>query len=80
MYRDCPHKGEKVRIVDNIQQDDRVEDMSRNVPRIYAILDNKKAEFQSHMIEVEGKINNQPIYILIDLGSSPIYLHPKMVE
>jgi hypothetical protein len=28
--------------------------------------DNKKAEFQSHMIEVEGMINNQTIVILID--------------
>jgi hypothetical protein len=32
------------------------------------------------MIEVEGKINNQPIVILIDLGASHIYLDPKMVE
>jgi hypothetical protein len=30
----------------------------RNVPRIYGALDNKQDEFQSHMIEVEGKINN----------------------
>jgi hypothetical protein len=66
MYRDCPHRGEKVRIVHNVQQDDTMEDMGRNVPRIYAALDNKQDEFQSHMIEVEGKINNQTIVILID--------------
>jgi hypothetical protein len=29
-------------------------------------LDNKKAEFESHMVEVEGKINNKHISILID--------------
>jgi predicted aspartyl protease len=32
------------------------------------------------MIEVEGKINNQPISILIDSGASHSYLDPKMVE
>jgi hypothetical protein len=52
----------------------------RNVPRIYVALDNKQAEFQSHMIEVEGKINNQHIVILIDSRASHNYLDPKMVE
>jgi hypothetical protein len=80
MYRDFPHRGEKVRIVHNVQQVDTVEDMGRNVPRIYAALDNKQDEFQSHMIEVEGKINNQTIVILIDSGASHSYLDPKMVE
>jgi hypothetical protein len=32
------------------------------------------------MIEVEGKINNQPNALLIDLGASHSYLYPKMVE
>jgi hypothetical protein len=39
-----------------------------------------KMSFKSHMIEVEGKINNQPIAILIDSGASHSYLDPKMVE
>jgi hypothetical protein len=54
--------------------------MGRNVPRIYAMLDNKKAKFQSHMIEVEGKINDQPIVISIDSRASHSYLDLKMVE
>jgi hypothetical protein len=54
--------------------------MVRNVPKIYATLDNKKVEFQSHMIEVEGRINNQTIAILIDSGDIHSYLDPKMVE
>jgi hypothetical protein len=33
-------------------------DMGRNVPNIYAALGNKKEEYQSHMIEVEGMIHN----------------------
>jgi hypothetical protein len=47
---------------------------------MYAALDNKQVEFQSHMIEVEGKINDQPIIILIDSRASHNYLDPKMVE
>jgi hypothetical protein len=80
MYRDFPHKGERMRIVHNIQEVDTVEDMGRSMPRIYAALDNKQAEYQSHMIEVEGKIDNQPIAILIDSGASHSYIDPNLVE
>jgi hypothetical protein len=54
--------------------------MGKYVTRIYASLDNKQVEYQSHMIEVEGMINNQTIVILIDSGSSHSYIDPKMVE
>jgi hypothetical protein len=40
--------------------------MGKDLPGIYAELDNKQDEFQSHMIEVEGMNNNQTISILID--------------
>jgi hypothetical protein len=80
MFRYCPHIGEKVRIVHNVQQDEIVEDMGINVPRIYVALDNKQAEYQPHMIEVECMINNQTISILIDSGDSHSYIYPKIVE
>jgi predicted aspartyl protease len=54
--------------------------MGINVPRIYAALENKQSKYQSHMIEVEGMINNQTIVILIDSGASHSYIDPKMVE
>jgi ribosomal protein L32E len=79
-FRDCPPRGEKGRVVHNVQKVEIVEDMGRYVPRIYATLDNKQAEYQSHMIEVEGMINNQTIAILIDSGASHSYIDPKMVE
>ena len=80
MYLDFPHKGEKVRIVHNVQQADTVEDMCKSVPRIYAALDNKQTKFQSHMIEVEGMNNNHALIILIDLGASHIYIDPNVLE
>jgi hypothetical protein len=80
MYKYFHHIGEKVRTVHNVQQDGIVEDMGRNVARIYTDLENKQDEFQSHMIEVEGKINNQTISVLIVSRASHSYLDPKMVE
>jgi len=32
------------------------------------------------MIELEGKIDNQPVAILIDYGFSQSYIDPKIVE
>jgi hypothetical protein len=80
MFRACPHRGEKGRTIQNVQQDETMEDMGKNVPRIYAAQDNKQAEYQSHMIEVEGMINNQTISILIDSGAIHSYIDPNMVE
>jgi hypothetical protein len=57
-----------------------MEDMGKTMPRIYAALDNKQAKFQSHMIEVEGMINNRPFSILIDSGASHSYIDPRVVE
>jgi hypothetical protein len=62
-----------VRVVHNVQQAETVEDMGSRMPRIYAALDNKQDEYQSHMIEVEGMINNQPFTVLIDSGASHSY-------
>jgi hypothetical protein len=54
--------------------------MQRSVPRIYASLDNKQSKFQSHIIEVEGMINNHVFTILIDSRASHSYIDPKVVE
>jgi hypothetical protein len=79
-YRDFPHIKDRARTVHTVQQAKTVEDMGSRMPRIYAALDNKQAEFQSHMIEVEGTINNRPLVILIDSGASHSYLDPRVVE
>jgi hypothetical protein len=47
MYRDCSHRGEKVRNVHNVQQVDTVEDMGQNVSKIYIVLDNKQAKWKA---------------------------------
>jgi hypothetical protein len=57
-----------------------MEDMGKSVPTIYAALDNKQAEFQSHMIDIEGMINNHAFTILIDSGDTHSYIDPKVVK
>jgi hypothetical protein len=57
-----------------------VDDMVKNMPRIYAALDNIQANRQPPIIEVEGKIDNHPIDILIDSRASNSYIDMKIVE
>jgi hypothetical protein len=79
-YIDYPHRKDKARTVHTIQKSKTLEDMGSRMLRIYIALDNKQAEFQSHMIEVEGTINNRPLVILIDSRASHSYVDPRVVE
>jgi hypothetical protein len=45
MQRDFPQRGDKAKILHSVQQAATVEDMGRNVSRIYTTLDNKQDEF-----------------------------------
>jgi len=69
-----------MRNIHNIQEDEIVKDMGGNITRIYATLDNKQAEQQSPMVEVEGKIDNHPITILIDYLDNHSYINSKIIE
>jgi hypothetical protein len=69
-----------MRIFHNIQEDEIVEDMGQSMPRIYAALENKQEKYQSPVIEVEGKINNQPIPTLIDYGANNSYINSNIIE
>jgi hypothetical protein len=66
--------------VDNIKKEDTMDDVGRNMSMIYTTLDNRQTEYQSHVIGVEGKIDNQPIAILIDYGANHSYMDPNLVE
>jgi hypothetical protein len=57
-----------MRTSQKIHEDKTIKYMGGNMPRIYATLDNKQAEYQSPMIEVEGKIDNQPIELILELA------------
>jgi hypothetical protein len=76
LYKDCPHRKDRVKTMQNIQEATTVKDMGR----IYAALNDRQEEYQSNMIEVEGKIVNQLVAILIDLGAIHCYIDPKIVD
>jgi hypothetical protein len=80
MYKYCPHQGDKMNIIHNIKQEETIDDVGRSMPSIYATVDNRQEDYQSHMIEVEGNIENHPIDILIDFGASHSYIDPNLVE
>ena len=57
-----------------------VGDLARTIPSINAALENRKADYQTSMVEVEGKLNLTPISILIDPGASLSYISPDLVK
>ena len=61
LYKDFPHIKDRVKTVHNIQDATTVKDMGR----IYAYLNDRQAKYQSNMIEVEGKIINHHVSILM---------------
>jgi hypothetical protein len=65
-----------VKNVHNIQEATIVKDMGI----IYGALDDQQVEYQSNMIEVEAKIINQPITILIDSREIHCYIDPNIVD
>jgi hypothetical protein len=57
-----------------------MEDMGGNMPRFYASLEKKQEKYKSPMVEVEVKIYNHPITILIDSGAIHSYINSNSVE
>ena len=57
-----------------------VNDIARNIPTVNAALENRQAEHQATMVEMEGNISDQSVTVLIDPGASLSYISPKIVE
>ena len=57
-----------------------VGNLARGMPSINAVLENRQDDFQTSMVEVEGKLTQKPISILIDLAASLSYVSPSLVE
>ena len=54
--------------------------VAREVPRIYATLEDHQADHQWTVVEVTGKIVEQSISILIDPSSTHSYITPRVVD
>ena len=70
----------KVPNVNNLQEASTVNDVVRNIPRINVTLEDRQENHQYTMLEVEGKILDIDVSILIDYGASLSYIGPQIVE
>ena len=80
MRKHCPLENENASPTYNIQEVETVVQVAKVVPRIYAALEDRQADHQLAVVEVAGKIVEQSVSILIDLGSTHIYIAPRVVE
>ena len=80
MRRNCPLENESARPAYNVQEAETVGQVAREIPRIYAALEDRQEDHQSAVVEVAGKIVEQFVSILIDPGSTHSYITPRVVE
>jgi hypothetical protein len=81
LRRNCPCLMPANRIVvHNLQEASMVGDMAKILHQISATIDGRQADHQSSVVEIEGKINNTRIYVLIDPGATLSYITPDVVE
>jgi hypothetical protein len=81
LRRNCPRLISTARTtVHNLQEASTVGDMGRSMHRINAVVDGRQVDHQSTIVEVEGKIHDNHISILIDPGASLSYVTPGLVE
>jgi hypothetical protein len=80
LLRNFPHRHSNSNGVYNIQEDTTVDDVARSMLKIHATLDNRKADHQALVVEMEGMVTNHIISILIDTSSNMTYISPQIVE
>ena len=76
----CPNRKKTVNNIHDVQEETKVGDLARGMPKINATLKNKQDEYQTSMVEVEGMLNHKPISILIDPRDTLSYVSPSLVQ
>ena len=54
--------------------------MGRSLHRINVAIDVRQDDHQSSVVEIEGKIHDTLIFVLIDPGATLSYITPEVVE
>ena len=68
--RDCPQYQGGIPQIYSAQEAHIVGDVGHNIPQIYVTVENKKANHHESIIEMDGKLDDQVVSILIDPGSN----------
>jgi predicted aspartyl protease len=80
LLRNCPHQNSTNRTIQNIQEASTIGDIGKSIHRINAALDDRQTNHQSTIVEIEGKIHDRKVSILIDPGASLSYITPSLVD
>jgi hypothetical protein len=73
------HQHENKRVY-NVQEVTTVNVVATIVMRIYAAVENRQADHQAFVVELEGIIIERPISVLIEPGYNLSYISPRLVE
>jgi len=63
-----------------LQEATIINNVDKKIPQIHIALENRQANQQVVVIQMEGMVTNQLVSILIDLGSNFSYVNPNIVE
>ena len=63
-----------------MQEAQTIGDVGKSIPHIYEALDKKMEEHKTYIFEMDGKLCDQVISILIDSRSNYIYVSPDLVD
>jgi hypothetical protein len=80
LLRDYPHRQQNNWTIYNIQEAITVNDVARSMPWIYAVVDNKQADHQASVVEMEGMISSHLVSIVIEPVSNLSYVAPHIVN
>lgn len=80
LKRHCPCLTGASNTLHSIQEASTVGDIGRSFHCINAALEDRQADHQSTIVEIEGIVSNHAISVLIDPGATLSYISPRTVE
>jgi len=75
-----PYKNTSNKTIQNIQEASTIGDIGKSSHRINVALDGRQADHQSTVVEIEGKIHDRKVCILIDPGAILSYVTPNLID
>ena len=76
----CPCYNGASKMLHNLQEASTVGEIGKNYHKIHAALEDRQADHQSTIVDIEGIISNHALAILIDPSATLSYITLKMME
>jgi len=79
-WSECPlHQGSRTHIY-SAQEAHTIAYVGQSILRIYEAVDNRQVDHQTSIIEIEGKLHDQVVSNLIDLGTNYSYISLNLMD